>query len=328
MRIGLRDNICAKLMKTTCGSKMLENFVSPYDATVVEKLNKADVKIEKVDIAEFGVEEDDYISKALEKGSVDAVIATDWDGQISRICTDGIVGIKPTFGLVSRYGVVTIAPSLEQVGVIGKNIKAVEEVLNIIKGYDNKDSGSVDEKEYVGQVKNAKLNIGYTEENNVINKLQGEKIKIDIENLKYALPVQYMISSAEASSNLARFDGIRYGYRAEGAKTWKEVYTKTRQEGFGYVVKKKMIAGTFFLDVDNMQEYYIKAAKVRTVIKREIDEIFKKVDVIAVPNKKEYTCLANLTGRPAITIDGVTFIGKHFDEENLMSMIKAYGGDK
>jgi len=320
--IGLRDNICVKDSKTTCGSKMLENFVSPFEATVVEKLNNADVKIEKIDIFEFGIEEDEYISKAFEKGNIDAIVATDWDGEIARNSEGGIVGIKPTFGNVSRYGVVAIAPSLEQVSVIGKDLKSAKEVFDIIKGYDDRDSGAVDEKD-IKKEENKKMKIGYIEE---VKNISGEKV--DIKNLKYVPATHYIISSAEASSNLGKFDGIRYGFRANDAKTWKEVYTKTRQEGFGYEAKKKQIAGTFFIDVDNMQEYYIKANKVRTVIKRELDELFKKVDVIAVPNKKEYACLANLTGRPAITVNGITFIGKHFDEENLIGLVSSYGGDK
>jgi aspartyl-tRNA(Asn)/glutamyl-tRNA(Gln) amidotransferase subunit A len=324
MKIGLRDNICTKETKTTCGSKLLENFISPYNASVVEKLNEKKVDIEKVNIKEFGIEEDEYVAEAFEKQKVDAVVLSDWNGEIARNSINGRVGIKPSFGLVSRYGVVTIAPSLEQIGIVGKDINTASEVLDIIKGYDKKDSGSVDEKE-VKQEKKEKLKVGYIEEN-LGTKLQGEKI--NIKNLKYAKVVLDMISSAESSSNLARFDGIRYGYQTENAETWKEVYTKTRQEGFGYETKKKMISGTFFLDVENMQDYYIKSEKVRTVIKRELEEVFKTVDVIAVPNKKEYTCLANLTGRPAITAGDIAFIGKHFDEENLIAFVKTFGGDK
>jgi len=323
--IGLRDNICAKSIKTTCGSKILDGFVSPYNATIVDKLNKANIEIRKVDIKEFGIEEDNFIEVAFEEKEIEAVIATDLDGEIARNSTNEKVGIKPTFGLVSRYGVITTSPSLEQVGVIGKDIQTLEEVLNIIKGYDNKDSGSVKDIE-IEQSKNSELNIGYIEENNIINKLKGKKTKIDVKNLKYAIPTHYIISSAETSSNLARFDGIRYGYRTKNAKTWKEVYTKTRQEGFGYSVKKKMITGTFFLDVDNMQNYYMKAQKIRTLIKREMGKIFEQIDVLLVPNKKEYTCLANLTGRPAITTGEATFIGKHFDEETLINLVK--GGVK
>lgn len=325
MRIGLKNNICTKETKTTCGSKLLENFVSPYNASIVEKLNEKKVDIEKVNIKEFGIEEDEYVAEAFEKQKVDAVVLSDWNGEIARNSTNGRVGIKPSFGLISRYGVVTIAPSLEQIGIVGKDINTLNEVLDIIKGYDKKDSGSVDEKE-IKQEEKAKLKIGYIEES-LVSKLQGEKVKIDIKNLKYAKPVLDMISSAESSSNLARFDGIRYGYQTENAETWKEVYTKTRGEGFGYEAKKKMISGTFFLDVENMQNYYIKGEKVRTVIKRELEEIFKTVDVIAVPNKKEYTCLANLTGRPAVTLNDITFIGKHFDEENLIAFVKTYGGE-
>jgi len=326
--IGLRDNICVKDLKTTCGSKMLENFISPFEATVVEKINKAGAKIEKVDISEFGIEEDKYIATALDKGEIEAIITSDWNGEIARNCVKKAVGIKPTFGLVSRYGVITIAPSLEQVGVIGRDINKVEETLNLIKGYDSKDSGSVPEKEYNKQAKSGELTLGYIFDEDVSDNFKGQKSKIEIKHLKYVIPVHNIIASSETSSSLGKFDGIRYGYKAKDAKTWQEVYTKTRQEGFGYEAKKKQLLGTFFLDVENMQEYYIKAEKIRTVIKRELDELFKKVDVIVVPHRKEYTCLANLTGRPAVSINEVTFIGKYFDEQSLISCAKTYGGDK
>ena len=143
--------------------------------------------------------------------------------------------------------------------------------------------------------------------------------------MKYVKQVHYIISSAETSSNLARYDGIKYGYRTETANTWKEVYTKTRQEGFGYEAKKKMIAGTFFLDIDNMEDYYKRAQKIRTLIKQELKSIFESVDAMAIPADSDYTCLANLTGRPAITVNGVTFIGNFFEEDRLIDLVKRMG---
>jgi len=146
--------------------------------------------------------------------------------------------------------------------------------------------------------------------------------KIEIKNIKYASKVTYIISAAEASSNLARYDGIKYGHRTENANTWKEVYTKTRQVGFGYEAKKKMVAGTFFLDIGNMDEYYKRAQKIRVLIKQELKNIFENVDVIAIPSDSEYKCLANLAGRPAITVKGVTLIGKFFEEDRLIELTK------
>lgn len=318
--IGIRDNICVKKELTTCGSKILENFTAPYHAAIIDKLGES-TEIKKINIKEFGLEEDDYIKKFFEENNADAAILTDLDGQIARNAVNGLVGLKPTFGLVSRSGVITIAPSLEQIGVISKSIEGIGEIFDVIKGYDSEDSGSVNPEGV--EAFNAPVKIGYIQSHEDLNKTGLKTEQIEIQNLKYAKPTHEIIVDAEISSNLGKYDGIRYGYRTDHARTWKEVYTKTRQEGFGYASKKKMIAGTFFLDVDNMQEYYIKAAKIRTLIKRELEEIFKQVDIIAVPSDKEYTCLANLTGRPALTINGITLIGKHFDEENLMNVAKA-----
>ena len=321
--IGLKDNICTKSEKTTCGSKMLENFISPYNATIVEKLNNASKETRKIEMKEFGIEEDNYTKEFFENNGEIAIV-TDLNGEIAKNSTNGRLGLKPTFGLVSRYGVVTVSPSLEQVGVIAKNANNLKETLDIIKGYDCKDSGSVEATDIENKEDIKK--IGYIGDANLeLNNL--ELIKIGIANLKYVKPIHTIISSAESSSNLARFDGIRYGYRTENAKTWKEVYTKTRGEGFGYEAKKKMVSGTFFLDVENMKECYIRAEKIRTLIKRELEKIFETLDAIAVSNE-EGVLLANLTGRPAITLNGITIIGKHFSENRLIELSKSLGGAK
>ena len=141
--IGLRNNICMKNAKNTCGSKMLEDFISPYDSTVVEKLNAASVKIENIDMKEFGIEEDNFVQEFFESNSANTAILVDGNGEIARNAINGLIGLKPTFGMVSRYGVITSAPSLEQTGVISKDINELQEILDIIKGYDDKDSGSV-----------------------------------------------------------------------------------------------------------------------------------------------------------------------------------------
>ena len=315
MKVGLRNNICVKGEEATCGSKMLEKYISPYSSTVAEKLNKAGIEIKNIEIKEFGIEEDNYIKEFFEKNVADTAIVVDGNGEIARNSTNGLVGLKPTFGLISRWGVIMTSPSLEQVGVISKNIEDLKEVLDIVKGYDEKDSGSI-------------KNISVCDENNNKELKVADIKEVKIDSLKYAKVVTYMISSAETSSNLGRLDGIRYGYRTKDASNWKEVYTKTRQEGFSYEAKKKMIAGTFFLDVNNMEEYYKKAEKVRAMIKREIEKVFEKVDVLKVAADSEYTCLANLTGRPAISINGVTLIGKFFEEDRLISLAKTLGGGK
>ena len=141
--VGLRNNICVKNEKATCGSIMLENFVSPYNSTVAEKLSEAGIEIKNIDMKEFGIEEDNFVQEFFESNISNTVMTVDGNGEIARNCTYGLVGLKPTFGLVSRFGVITTAPSLEQVGIISKDINELKETLDIIKGYDNKDSGSV-----------------------------------------------------------------------------------------------------------------------------------------------------------------------------------------
>lgn len=312
--VGIRDNICIKGEKTTCGSKMLEKFIAPYNATIVEKLTSNSIDFKKVSMSEFGLKNDDIQIN-------ECAIITDLEGDISKICIkNNLVGIKPTFGLVSRYGFISSAPSLEQVGVIGKTVEDCKELLNIIKGYDKRDSGSANIDVDL-EKKTDNLKVGIVKD--VKNREKTEKfnlIEVEISNLKYAKVIHYIISSAEASSSLAKYDGIRYGYRTKQYSNLKDVYKNTRKEGFEYETKKKMIAGTFFLDVNNREDYYIKAEKARTMIKTEMNKIFEEIDILIVPVKDNYIHLANLTGRPSLTIGMNTIIGKHFEESKLISL--------
>ena len=327
--IGIKDNMCITGTKTTCSSKMLENFIAPYNATVIENLNKEDlVYLGKLNMDEFamgGSTEYSAFFKThnpwdLERvpggssgGSAAAVAAemapwtlgSDTGGSIRQpasLC--GVVGLKPTYGLVSRYGLVAFASSLDQIGPITKDVTDSALLLNLIAGHDEKDSTSIDmekkdytlslvndvkgmkiglPKEYIGEgineeVKKAILDVAkkYEEMGATV-----EECSLDVG--KYATAVYYIIACAEASSNLGRFDGIRYGYRTEKFDNLKDIYKNSRSEGFGPEVKRRIILGTYVLSSGYYDAYYKKAQKVRTVIKNAYDELFKKYDLLLTP---------------------------------------------
>ena len=327
--IGIKDNMCTKGIKTTCSSKMLENFVSPYDATVIEKLNNENmIDLGKLNMDEFamgGSTEYSYFKKTknpwnLNKvpggssgGSAAAVAAnmvpwalgSDTGGSIrqpSSFC--GVVGLKPTYGLVSRYGLVAFASSLDQIGPITKDVYDSAMLLNLIAGHDEKDTTSSNRKkiDYTKCLKNdvKGLKIGVPKEffGEGINEEVKAKLEEAIETYKqmgaiveecsldvseYALATYYIIACAEASSNLGRFDGIRYGYRAKNYKDLKELFINSRSEGFGPEVKRRIILGTYVLSSGYYDAYYKKAQKVRTFVKNEFDKNFAKYDVLLTP---------------------------------------------
>ena len=327
--IGIKDNICTKGIKTTCSSKMLENFVSPYDATVVEKLkNENIINLGKLNMDEFamgGSTEYSYFKKTknpwnLNKvpggssgGSAAAVAAelvpwalgSDTGGSIRQPASFcGVVGLKPTYGLVSRYGLVAFASSLDQIGPITKDVRDSAILLNIIAGYDKKDTTSknmekVDyEKGLKNDVKGLKIAIPKEFYGDGINKevkenlqkaiekykeMGAEVSEVSLDIAKYALATYYIIACAEASSNLGRFDGIRYTYRTKEYKNLKELYKKTRSEGFGKEVKRRIILGTYVLSSGYYDAYYKKAQQVRTLVMKEFNKIFEKFDVIVTP---------------------------------------------
>lgn len=398
--IGIKDNMCITGTKTTCSSKMLENFVAPYNATVIEKLNKENlVYLGKLNMDEFamgGSTEYSAFSKTsnpwdLERvpggssgGSAAAVAAeiapwtlgSDTGGSIrqpSSLC--GVVGLKPTYGLVSRYGLVAFASSLDQIGPITKDVTDSAILLNMIAGYDEKDSTSMDiekkdytkslvndvkgmkiglPKEYIGEgineeVKKAILDVAkkYEEMGATV-----EECSLDVG--KYATAVYYIIACAEASSNLGRFDGIRYGYRTEKFENLKDIYKNSRSEGFGPEVKRRIILGTYVLSSGYYDAYYKKAQKVRTVIKNAYDELFKKYDLLLTPtspttafkmdeksnNPLEMyladicTVPVNIGGLPGMSIPcaldsrglpiGFQLVGKAFDEETIFRAAYTY----
>ena len=398
--IGIKDNMCTKGVKTTCSSHMLENFIAPYDATVVENLNKENmINLGKLNMDEFamgGSTEYSYFKKTknpwnLNKvpggssgGSAAAVAAnlvpwalgSDTGGSIrqpSSFC--GVVGLKPTYGLVSRYGLVAFASSLDQIGPITKDVYDSAMLLNLIAGHDEKDttSANIEKKDYTKCLKNdvKGLKIGVPKEffaeginEEVKDSLEKamekykelgavvEEISLDI--AKYSLATYYIVACAEASSNLGRFDGIRYGYRAKEFKNLRDLYKKSRSEGFGPEVKRRIILGTYVLSSGYYDAYYKKAQQVRTLVMNEFNKAFEKYDVILTPTSPTVafdigsksdnplemyladicTVSVNIAGLPGISVPcgvdsqgmpiGMQLIGNKFQEETILNAAYTY----
>ena len=393
--IGIKDNICTKGIKTTCSSKMLENFVSPYDATVITKIKEKNMPIlGKLNMDEFAMgsstENSSFkitrnpwnlnkVPGGSSGGSAAAVAAnlvpwalgSDTGGSIrepASFC--GIVGLKPTYGLVSRSGLVAFASSLDQIGPMTKDVEDSALLLNIIAGHDENDSTSV-KREKIDYTKNLKnsiqgMKIGVPKEffGEGINPEVKKSLENSIEEYKKlgaiveecsldvsesSLAAYYIIACAEASSNLGRFDGIRYGYRAKDYKDLKELFVKSRTEGFGKEVKRRIILGTYVLSSGYYDAFYKKAQKVRTYVKNKFDECFKKYDVLLTPvapttafdigsktnNPLEMyladicTVSINIASVPAISIPcgvdsnnmpiGMQLIGNRFQEEKILN---------
>ena len=398
--IGIKDNMCITGTKTTCSSKMLENFVAPYNATVIENLNKEDmVYLGKTNLDEFAMGSStensaffntrnpwdlDRVPGGSSGGSAAAVAAdlapwtlgSDTGGSIrqpSSLC--GVVGFKPTYGLVSRYGLVAFASSLDQIGPITKDVTDSALLLNLLAGHDEKDSTSmnVEKKDYtkalINDVKGMKIGLpkeyigeGINEEVKqailaVAKKYEElgatvEECSFDVG--KYATSVYYVIADAEASSNLGRFDGIRYGFRSEKYDNLKDIYKNSRSEGFGPEVKRRIMIGTYVLSSGYYDAYYKKAQKVRTVIKNSYNELFEKYDLLLTPvspttafkigeksdNPLEMyladicTVPVNIGGLPGMSIPcaldsnglpiGFQLIGKAFNEETIIRAAYTY----
>ena len=398
--IGIKDNINITGVKTTCASRMLENFVSPYDATVIEKLkDEGIINLGKLNMDEFamgGSTEYSYFKKtsnpwdlnrvpggssggsaaAVAAGMAPWALGSDTGGSIrqpSSFC--GVVGMKPTYGLVSRYGLVAFASSLDQIGPITKDVRDNAMLLNIIAGHDEKDTTSenIEKKDYVKALKNdvKGLKIGVPKEfygegiNPEVKKaletaitkykeLGAEVEEFSMDVAKYALATYYIIACAEASSNLGRFDGIRYGYRTKEFSNLKDIYKNSRSEGFGAEVKRRIILGTYVLSSGYYDAYYKKAQQVRTLVKNEFSKAFEKYDVLVTPtaptvafnigeksnNPLEMyladicTVPINIAGVPAISVPcgvdsngmpiGMQIIGKHFAEETILNAAYTY----
>ena len=398
--IGIKDNICTKGVKTTCSSRMLENFVSPYNATVIEKLdNEGIMSLGKLNMDEFamgasteysyfGASRNPWDLKKTPGGSsggaaaavaanfVPWALGSDTGGSIRQPASFcGIVGLKPTYGLVSRYGLVAFASSLDQIGPMTKDVTDCAMLLNIIAGHDRRDTTSenMPKKDYTKSlVKDVKgLKIGLPKEyfGEGINPEVKEAVmaaakkyeemgaiveECSMKATDYALATYYIIACAEASSNLGRFDGIRYGYRTENFNNLKDIYRNSRSEGFGKEVKRRIILGTYVLSSGYYDAYYKKALKVRQVVRNEFSKLFEKYDVLLTPTSPTVafdigtrsnnplemyladicTVSINIGGVPAMSIPcgvdkqgmpiGVQLIGKHFDEETLIRSAYTY----
>lgn len=392
--IAIKDNICTKGIATTCASKMLENFIPPYDATVIDRLNsEKTITIGKTNLDEFamgGSTENSALKKtknpwdlecvpggssggsAAAVASYEAVLAlgSDTGGSIrqpSSFC--GVVGLKPTYGTVSRFGLIAFASSLDQIGPIGRDVEDVALLFNAICGHDEKDATSVNikhpdyTKALINDIKGLKIGMPKEFFGKGINpevknliwkkvdelKYKGAEVEeCSIPSIDYALSIYYIISSAEASSNLSRFDGVKYGYRTKTANGLNELYENTRSEGFGAEVKRRIMLGTYVLSSGYYDAYYNKALKARTIIRNEFSKAFEKYDVIIGPtapttafkigekceNPLEMyladisTVPVNIAGIPAISIPvgfdngglpiGMQIIGKAFAEETIL----------
>ena len=400
--IAIKDNICTNGIKTTCASKMLENFIPPYDATVIKKLkdNKC-IMIGKVNLDEFamgGSTENsafqktanphniEYVPGGSSGGSAAAVAAceatlalgSDTGGSIrepASFC--GIVGLKPTYGLVSRFGLVAFASSLDQIGPFAKNVTDTALLLNAISGVDENDATSVDigkvdytealvkdvsglkiglPKEFFGEGISSEVKEAVLKQVNELKEKGAIVEEFSMPIVDNALSIYYILSSAEASSNLSRFDGIKYGYRSENADNLNELYENSRSEGFGPEVKRRIMLGTYVLSSGYYDAYYNKALKARTLVVEEFNKAFSKYDVIIGPtapttafkigekisNPLEMylsdicTVPVNIAGVPAISVPvgfdskglpiGMQIIGRAFDEKTILRV--AYNTEK
>ena len=398
--IAVKDNICIKGKKTTCASKILENFVPQYNAEVIDRLEKAGmIIIGKTNMDEFamgsttetsayGVTRNpwnlEHVPGGSSGGSCAAVAAgetfmalgSDTGGSIrqpSSYC--GIVGIKPTYGTVSRYGLIAYGSSLDQIGPVARDVTDCATVLETIASHDVKDSTSVERQDtdftsaLVNDVKGMKIGIpkdyfgeGLDEEvkkpileaAEVLKNAGAEIEEFDLGLVKYAIPAYYVIASAEASSNLSRFDGVKYGYRTKDYEELHQMYKKTRSEGFGPEVKRRIMLGSFVLSSGYYDAYYLKALRTKALIKKAFDSAFAKYDMILAPAAPTtapklgaslsdpikmylgdiYTISVNLAGLPGISIPvgrdakglpvGMQLIGDCFQEKKLFQAAYTY----
>lgn len=395
IKIAVKDNICVKGVRNTCGSRMLENFIPHYSATAVERmLAEGAIIVGKTNMDEFGMGsstttsyfgptgnpvDSNYIAGGSSGGSAAAVAAdlcnmalgSDTGGSIRQPAAYcGVVGLKPTFGTVSRYGLVAYASSLEQIGPIAKNVEDCVKLLEVIAGYDEKDSTSISRGDYnfsdalSENVKGMRIGVPaeyFTEDlqpeirravMDAVKVLEAKGAVVEECHLKYveeAPMVYYVIACAQASSNLARFDGVKYGYRVSEYKDLQDMYEGTREDGFGEEVKRRIKLGEFVLSSGFYEEYYLKALRVNRLIKEQFDQCFDKYDAIISPVTKSgpskiheehdnikmymddlYTVPANLCGFPAISVPfgvdnhgfpiGVQIMSDCFKEKNIIRL--------
>lgn len=398
--IAVKDNICTKDLQTTCGSRILQNYKAHYDATAVKKLTEAGaIIVGKTNMDEFAMGSSNESSAfgnvknpwdlarvpggssggsavAVASGVVRASLGSETGGSVRQpasLC--GIVGLKPTYGRISRFGLVAFASSLDNIGIFGQTSKDVADVLSVIAGRDKNDSTSADVavpnyfETLNNDIKGRKIGVprglfgeGLDDEirekveNSIENyrSLGAEIVDVELPHAKYGIAVYYIIATAEASSNLARFDGVRYGFRAEGSHSLRETYFKTREEGFGAEVKRRIMLGTYVLSSGYYDAYYTKAQKVRALVKKDYQIAFEKCDAILTPTAPSvafklgeksddplamylsdiYTVSANLAGVPAVSIPcglsseglpiGTQLVGNFWSEDVLLNLGNVY----
>jgi len=398
--VGIKDVMVTRGVRSTAGSKILGNYIPPYDCTAVSRLEAAGaVMLGKLNCDEFAMGSSNENSAwrpvrnprdltrvpggssggAAAAVAADMAVATlgsDTGGSIRQPASFcGVVGLMPTYGRVSRYGLIAFASSLDHIGPLTKTVKDAAMVLRTIAGRDPMDSTSADvpvpdyvaelekpihglrvgiAKEYFGEGLDAEVKSAVEA---AIQNLAGfgcEIVPVSLPHTKYAIPTYYIIATAEASANLARFDGVRYGYRAAGTRTLADMYRRSRDQGFGPEVKRRIMLGTYVLSAGYYDAYYLKAQKVRTLLARDFEEAFKKVDAIVTPTSPTpafklgekvddplamyladiYTVTADLAGIPGISIPcgetkeklpiGLQILGKHFDEATILRLAHAY----
>jgi aspartyl-tRNA(Asn)/glutamyl-tRNA(Gln) amidotransferase subunit A len=398
--IAIKDNMCTEGTRTTCASKILGNFVPPYDATVVERLRSAGyVMPGKLNMDEFAMGSSTENSgfavtrnpwdleripggssggsaAAVAAGECIAALGSDTGGSIRQpAACCGVVGLKPTYGRVSRYGLVAFASSLDQIGPITKEVTDAAILLNVIAGHDPKDSTSANipvpdytkalrkdvkgmtvgiPREYFIEGMDPEVDAAVRDAVRTLEGLGARVVEVSLPHTGYAVATYYILATSEASSNLARYDGVKYGLRASGAKDLLDMYKKSRSQGFGPEVKRRIMLGTYALSAGYYDAYYKKGQQVRTLIKRDFDDAFRTVDVIATPTAPTaafkigeksadplqmylsdiFTISVNLAGIPGMSLPcgftksglpiGLQILGRHFDEESIFRAAYAY----
>jgi aspartyl-tRNA(Asn)/glutamyl-tRNA(Gln) amidotransferase subunit A len=395
----LKDNLCTRGIATTCASRMLQGFVPPYDATVTNRLHaEGAVLVGKGNLDEFAMgssTENSAYSPTRNPWDLDRVPGGSSGGPAAAVAADeclyalgsdtggsirqpaslcGVVGLKPTYGLVSRYGLVAFASSLDQIGPLTKTVTDSALVLNAIAGHDDSDSTSIryEVPDYTesltGDIRGVRIGVpkeyfvegiepgveeAVREAIRVLEGLGAEVAETTLPHTPYALPVYYIIAPSEASANLARYDGVKYGFSARQADSMWDALEKTRQEGFGPEVKRRIMLGTYALSAGYHDEYYLKAQKVRTLIRREFDQVFKRFDALVTPTSPSVafklgdksadpyqmylsdvlTIPANIAGVPGISVPGgmvdglpvgLQFMAAHREEMTLFRVAHAY----
>ena len=398
--VGIKDVMVTRGLRTTAGSKILQNFVPPYDCTAVARIEAAGaIVLGKMNCDEFAMGSSNENSAykpvhnprdltrvpggssggsaaAVAAGMAVVTLGSDTGGSIRQPASFcGVVGLMPTYGRVSRYGLIAFASSLDHIGPLAKTVKDVAVVLRTIAGRDPMDSTSADlpvpdyvaelekpvrglklgvAKEYLGEGLDREVHAAVESAIQKLATLGCEIVPVSLPHTKYAIPTYYLVATAEASSNLARYDGVRYGYRAQKVRSLSDMYERSRDEGFGAEVKRRIMLGTYALSAGYYDAYYLKAQRVRTLLTRDFEDAFKTVDAIVTPTSPTaafklgektgdplamyladiYTVTADLVGVPGISIPcgetreklpiGLQILGRHFDEATILRVAHAY----